>query len=118
VDDLRLRPHKSNFDAIFHEALLAHDAGTVRQLLLSPDSEIRAYTDQERLRRDLLELSPERYPRGLVWWALPVWRATTAELFLRRLADPGRLDALMAAAAPEPADITIQHVGPQRRAAA
>ena len=43
---------------------------------LTGDSEIRAYADQDRLRTDLLELAPERYPRGLVWWALPVWRAT------------------------------------------
>jgi asparagine synthase (glutamine-hydrolysing) len=118
TDELRLRPEKSNFDAIFHESLLGHDMPTVRRLLLSGDAEIRAYADQERLRTDLLELAPERYPRGLVWWALPVWRATTAELFLRGLADPARLDAIMEAAAPRAPDVRIRRATVGERAAA
>jgi hypothetical protein len=95
-DEVRLRPEKSSFDAIFHESLLGQDMPTIRRLLLAPDAEIRRYVDQERLRSDLLDLPPERFSRGLGWWALPVWRAATAECFLRSLADPERLDALIA----------------------
>ena len=118
IDQVRLRPDKSNFDAIFHEALRFTDMPTVRRLLLAPDAEIRAYADQERLRRDLLEVEPERYPSGAVWWALPVWRATSAELFLRGLADPAALHRLMDEAAPAAPDVRIRGVDVRSKAAA
>ena len=108
VDQVRVRPEKSNFDAIFHEALLGRDLATVRRLTLGADAEIRAFVDQDRLRRDLLELPPDQYPRGLVWWALPVWRVTTAELFLRGLADPVALERTMEEAAAVAPDVRIR----------
>jgi asparagine synthase (glutamine-hydrolysing) len=116
-DEVRLRPDKSSFDAVFHESLLGDDMPTIRRLLLGPDAEIRGYVDQERLRSELLDLPPERYPGGLVWWALAVWRATTAECFLRTLADPARLDALIAEARPAPPDLRIRPAHLSKRAA-
>jgi asparagine synthase (glutamine-hydrolysing) len=116
-DEVRVRPEKSSFDAIFHESLLGDDMPTVRRLLLSPKAEIRRYVDQERLRAELLDLPPERYPGGLVWWALPVWRATTAELFLRALVDPANLERIIAEAQPTPPDVRIRSAYPSARAA-
>jgi asparagine synthase (glutamine-hydrolysing) len=116
-DEVRLRPDKSSFDAVFHESLLGNDMPTIRRLLLGPDAEIRRYVDQERLRSELLDLAPERYPGGLVWWALHVWRATTAECFLRTLADRARLDAIIAEARPAPPDVRIRPAHPSKRAA-
>jgi asparagine synthetase B (glutamine-hydrolysing) len=116
-DEVRLRPDKSSFDAVFHESLLGDDMPTIRRLLLGPDAEIRRYADQERLRSELLDLPPERYPGGVVWWALPVWRATTAECFLRALADPARLEAFIAEARPAAPDVRVRPAHPSKRAA-
>jgi asparagine synthase (glutamine-hydrolysing) len=93
-DAIRLRPDKSSFDAVFHEALLGHDFPLVRRLLTAPDAEIGAYVDQAELRRGLLDLDPASYPGGVVWWALPVWRLTTAELFLRAQQGRGAVERL------------------------
>src|SRR5579884_1632105 len=94
-DVARLRPTKSSFDAVFHEALTGPDRGTIRRLLLGRDAEIRAHVDQQVLARELLDVAPEHYPGGIGRWALPVWRLTTAECFLRRQRDPSALDALL-----------------------
>jgi asparagine synthase (glutamine-hydrolysing) len=111
-DEIRLRPEKSSFDAIFHESLLGDDMPTIRRLVLGPDAEIRRYVDQQALRSGLLDLPPERYPGGLVWWALPVWRTTVAECFLRSLADPAQLGTLIAEARPMPADVRLRPAEP------
>lgn len=107
-DDVRMRPDKSSFDAVFHESLLGHDASTIRRLLLGDDAEIRRYVDQERLRAELLDLPPHRHPGGLVWWAVSVWRATTAECFLRSLADHAGLEKLIADARALPPELRLR----------
>jgi asparagine synthase (glutamine-hydrolysing) len=94
-DVARLRPDKSSFDAVFHEALSGPDLATVRRLLLGADAEIGAFVNKELLASELLDVPPERYAAGPVWWAIPVWRLTTAECFLRKQSDPDALAALI-----------------------
>lgn len=88
-DEIRLRAGKSSFDAVFHDSLAGDDLAVARLLLGSPDSRIGAYVDAERFRQTLLE--PDPPPPGLrrQTWALSVWRALTAECWLREQEDEG-----------------------------
>jgi asparagine synthase (glutamine-hydrolysing) len=97
-DPVRLRPGKATFDAVFHEALLGRDMPLVRRLLLDPSARVREYLDQDVLRDRLLDLPPEQYPGGVIWWALPVWRTASLECFLRGIEDPRALEELCLAA--------------------
>jgi asparagine synthase (glutamine-hydrolysing) len=79
-DAIRLRPTKSNFDALFHESLGGVDLPVVRALLGRRDAEIGAYVDLAKV-ADLIEGPPEK-PTDRMWWALYVWRLLTAECWL------------------------------------
>lgn len=79
-DAVRLRPTKSNFDAIFHDALTGVDLGAVHALLKRRDAEVGAYVDLQKI-GEMVEAPPQgRHAR--MWWALQVWRLVTAECFL------------------------------------
>jgi asparagine synthase (glutamine-hydrolysing) len=82
-DAVRLRPGKSSFDAIFHDALAGPDLPAIRTLLGAPDAEIGAWVDLAQLRP--LLVAPPPGQRGD--WALHVWRLVTAELWLRAQVD-------------------------------
>jgi asparagine synthase (glutamine-hydrolysing) len=82
-DAVRLRPAKSNFDAIFHQSLLGCDLRPLRALLLRPRAEIFAYADPGGVAA-LLDAPPQRGV-GLMWWAIQVWRLVTAECWLMHL---------------------------------
>lgn len=93
-DEVRLRPAKSTFDAIFHDALTGPDLPIVRELLTAPNAELRAYADLDALEQRLLAPPVPTHPRARSRWAVQVWRLVTAEWWLRMLADggfPGRL---------------------------
>jgi asparagine synthase (glutamine-hydrolysing) len=78
-DQIRLRPGKSYFTALFGDCLGGRDLELLRQLL-SGSPEVGAYVDLDAVRRELLEPGPER--RGGAWpWS--VWRLVTAECWLR-----------------------------------
>lgn len=104
-DAVRLRPDKSNFDVVFHAALQGHDLPAVRALLLAPDAELRAHVDQAEVAR-MLDEPPERFPGGVMPWAIYTWRMATAELWLRKLAGRPLRDGLPALAR---ADLDLLH---------
>lgn len=88
-DEVRLRPSKSTFDAVFHESLAGSDLPVVQRLLGDPGAELGAYVDTRVMRERLLDQPPPKHPTALMSWALYVWRLLTAECWLRSLADPG-----------------------------
>ena len=109
-DEVRLRPGKSNFDAVFHAALAGPDLPVVRSLLGTPDVRLRAYVDQRAMAAALLEGEPPPAGKGRMRWAMSTWRLLTAECWLRSLEDvaaPRR--AAEAAGMPEP---ELNIVGP------
>lgn len=79
-DSVRLRPEKSNFDAIFHDALTGADLDAVQALLCRSDAEVGAYVDLDQVGA-MIEAPPQAGPARM-WWALHVWRLLTAECFL------------------------------------
>lgn len=95
-DDVRLRPTKSTFDALFHECLAGPDLPVVRELLGDPDAAVGDHVDLGVVRERLLDPDPPEHPAARMSWALYTWRLVTAELWLRSAADPGFLDALRA----------------------
>ena len=100
-DAIRLRPGKSLFDEVIHRCLAGPDRPVVCELIGAPDAEVRRYTNEERLRAEVIDFEPRRDPRR---WASAAWRLVTAECWLRSEADPGFADRLLASgrlAAPE-----------------
>jgi asparagine synthase (glutamine-hydrolysing) len=87
-DEVRLRPSKSTFDAVFHESLAGPDLPLVRRLLAEGEAELGAYVDLRAVHERLLDQPPPTRPAALMHWALHVWRMTTAECWLRSLSDP------------------------------
>ncbi|MGH2951272.1 MAG: asparagine synthase-related protein, partial [Solirubrobacterales bacterium] len=87
-DELRLRPVKSHFDSVFHEAFAGTDLSALRALLGSDRAEVGAYVDLPTLRRELLDPPPPPAAHGRQRWALNLWRLATAECWLRSQDDP------------------------------
>lgn len=79
-DAVRLRSTKSNFDAIFHDALTGLDLAAVHALLERPDAAVGAYVELGAIRE--LIARPPAAGRARMQWALTVWRLVTAEAFL------------------------------------
>jgi asparagine synthetase B (glutamine-hydrolysing) len=59
-EDVRLRPTKSSFDALFHELLSGGDLAAARSLVLAPDAEVNAFVDPIRVRAELFDKGPSR----------------------------------------------------------
>jgi asparagine synthase (glutamine-hydrolysing) len=80
TDEVRLRPYKSNFDAVIAAGMDA-DLPVLRALLLDPSARVAAYTDRRAV-GELLGLRPsgqaERRERGNA-----LWRLATLECLLR-----------------------------------
>jgi hypothetical protein len=89
-DSVRRRPGKALFDSLVVDSLAGADGPLIRRLLTDPGAEIRAYVDQRRVRRDLLDSDRLRRERPFDWMC-QVWRLTTAECWLRAQADPGNV---------------------------
>ncbi|MGH9049588.1 MAG: asparagine synthetase B family protein [Acidimicrobiia bacterium] len=80
-DEVRLRPGKSNFDAVFHEALGGVDLAVTRALLAPGSAHLAAYVDLEVVADRLLSTPPP--PARRQGWAIALWRLLTAEVWLR-----------------------------------
>jgi asparagine synthase (glutamine-hydrolysing) len=95
-DEVRLRPSKSNFDAIFHAALAGRDLPAVRQLVGREDARIGEYVDLASVRRQLLDPQPPEGRSARQGWAIGMWRLVMAECWLRTQEDsafPERMEA-------------------------
>jgi Asparagine synthase. len=86
-DAVRLRPGKAWFDPLIVDCLVGADGAAVRRILLSPDAELRAYLDQDEMRRALFD-TDNRLDSEPFRWMWQVWRLLTAELWLRAQASP------------------------------
>lgn len=85
-DGVRLRPDKSNFDALFHQILAGPDLSAARCLLDPREAELGDLVDMRRLYEELMAPEPPRGAGALAQWALRVWRLVTAECWLRSAA--------------------------------
>jgi hypothetical protein len=88
-DSVRLRPAKARFDSLVISCLTGAEMPAVRALLTDPGAELRAYVDQPKVRRELLEGGGE-ISFGSFHWMWLVWRLLTAELWLRSEASSAR----------------------------
>jgi asparagine synthase (glutamine-hydrolysing) len=101
-DEVRLRPAKSFFDAVFHEAVGERERALVRHLLCGPRLELGSVVHPERVRA-VVDATPETFPGGRRAWSIYVWRMTTAELWLRQHAGQAPAEALRGVPIPQPA---------------
>ena len=84
-EEVRLRPGKSTFDAVFQRSIHGPERPALERLLRRPDAEVGAYVDLEAVDRELLApgwSAPGRGARTLL-----LWRLATAELWLSMQAD-------------------------------
>jgi asparagine synthase (glutamine-hydrolysing) len=86
-EPVRVRPAKSTFDAIFHEALAGHDLPLARSLLAGDEARIAQYVDPAAIRDQFPGPAPPPPGRQRQVWAITVWRMLTAECWLRSLED-------------------------------
>lgn len=93
-EEVRLRRGKSNFDALFHQLLAGPELPAVRQLLDPRRAHLGEYVDAAEMHRSLLAGGPPPGGRERARWAVQVWRAVTAECWLRAQADPAALARL------------------------
>lgn len=101
-DAVRLRPSKSTFDALFHQALDGPDRPLVTSLL-GPQARIGEFVDLGAVRGELVEAPAPRGGWERMSWAIRVWRLATAELWLAQQEDLGAPRALIDASPPRPA---------------
>jgi asparagine synthase (glutamine-hydrolysing) len=102
-DSVRLRPFKSYFDSVFHQALAGPDRPLARRLLDPAQAELSAYVDLAALDRELFD--PAVKPSEA--WALRLWRCLMAECWLRQQSDPEVCRRLSVEATP--AQLTVEH---------
>jgi hypothetical protein len=89
-DEVRLRPAKSTFDAIFHDSLAGPDLDVARRLLGTGRPEVAAYMDVNGVPSLFAAPAPDNRPARAMW-AVQLWRIVTAECWLRGPAgDTGR----------------------------
>lgn len=102
-DEVRVRPTKSNFDAVFHAGLAGPDLPVARSLLGAADARVRAYVDLPGMKVALLDGEPPPAGFRRMRWATTLWRLLTAECWLRSLEDPSAPRAAAEAAGmPDP----------------
>ncbi|HXA42022.1 MAG TPA: asparagine synthase-related protein [Candidatus Solibacter sp.] len=106
-DEVRLRPDKSSFDAVFHAALAGPDLPAIRRILGGSDAEIGAYVDLEMVRRTMLDHDPPTDPASLQHWAIEVWRLVLAECWLQAQLDETYLQGLRLRQGLAPADYDL-----------
>ena len=87
-DSVRLRPEKARFDSLILDCLRGPDGAAVRQLIMSPRAELRAYVDPDSLQHALFGPDPGEGVDSFRWMH-QVWRLVTAECWLRAQSDPG-----------------------------
>jgi asparagine synthase (glutamine-hydrolysing) len=79
-DEVRRRPTKSTFDAVFHRSLVGPSWPSFVRLLSARDAEIRRYADAADVEAMLRGPAP---PQGRRAWSIALWRLATAECWLR-----------------------------------
>ena len=87
-DQVRFRPSKSTFDAVFHAAFAGQDLPVLRGLLGDTGALVGEYVDLHRVKDELLDPGAPTAPRQRMEWAIALWRIATAELWLRSQEDP------------------------------
>jgi hypothetical protein len=87
-DNVRLRRGKSFFDAVFHGSLSGPDRERARGLLDPRHAELGSYVDTSALYAELFSQPLDSHSEARQKWALTVWRAVTAELWLRQRTGP------------------------------
>jgi asparagine synthase (glutamine-hydrolysing) len=107
-DSVRLRPAKAWFDSLITDCLAGADGPAVRGLLCDRRAELRAYVDQDVLRRALFDGKSAMQP-GTFAWMHQTWRLLTAECWLRREAG-GEAGATLEQLATGGAQITLRTV--------
>jgi asparagine synthase (glutamine-hydrolysing) len=105
-DEVRLRPNKSTFDAIFHDALTGPDLGVTRDLL-GPGARIGEYVDLG-LVAEMLAAVPQKASLERSRWATEIWRLLTGEVWLRSLEGPGELEKVAERAGKTRADCRLE----------
>jgi asparagine synthase (glutamine-hydrolysing) len=80
-DEVRLRPAKSSFDALFHESMAGPDLDVARRLLDPAEARVSAFVDLAAVHDELLADPPP--PGHRMLWAQLVWRLVTVECALR-----------------------------------
>ncbi len=104
-DAVRLRPDKARFESLIIDCLTGSDGVAVREILTNPEAELRAYLDQEEMRRILFDEGTMLDATPFAWmWQ--VWRLLTAELWLR--AQTAGSDDLCLKTPPSHARLAIQ----------
>jgi asparagine synthase (glutamine-hydrolysing) len=92
-DPVRLRHGKVYFDRLLLDALTGPDRPVVERLLGDDALELGRFVDTDQLRA-LWHAGPSRHPRGRSAWSAEIWRAFSAEAWLRREASNGSLRCL------------------------
>ena len=82
-ESVLLRPAKAWFDSLIADCLSDADGAAVKGLLCDRKAELRAYLDQDAMRRALFDAGGET-PSGSFAWMHQTWRLLTAECWLRR----------------------------------
>jgi Asparagine synthase len=85
-DSVRLWPTKSSLAPWYHDALVGHDLGLIRDLVLASDAETRPYTNHERVKA-LLYQPPRVNEEGWLYWIGATWSLLTVECWLRQQSD-------------------------------
>ncbi|HEY2537322.1 MAG TPA: asparagine synthase-related protein [Solirubrobacteraceae bacterium] len=105
-DTVRLRPQKALFNSVLVDCLTGPDLALARGLLSAPDSELRAYVDQDAVERLLFDDPPQLREQPFRWmWQL--WRLTSAECWLRAQANRAE-DMLFVAQRASPARVLLR----------
>jgi asparagine synthase (glutamine-hydrolysing) len=115
-DEVRLRPNKSSFDAVFHAALAGPDLELLRTLLGGPDTRMAEFVDIPMVKRDLLDPGAPEAATPRQEWALKVWRLATAELWLRLQEDRNEPRRLVEQAALPAAEVRLTARLPRKSA--
>jgi asparagine synthase (glutamine-hydrolysing) len=108
-DSVRLRLGKAWFDSLLVDCLTGADGAIVRRLLTDPGAELRAYVDQPRVQRLLLETGRDRMSNPFRWlWQ--VWRLLTAECWLRAQSPDVDAEALAGGLGASAASVTLRPI--------
>ena len=81
------RPRWATDEGVFATAPAVSDGSVfvIEDAGEASDAELRAYVDPARV-AEVLDTPADRFPGGVLPWAIYTWRMVTAELWLRQLA--------------------------------
>jgi asparagine synthase (glutamine-hydrolysing) len=91
---VRLQRRKADFGPFAHAAVTGADAPGLERLLTAPNAELRAYVDQDWVRRTWHRLRASRF--GEAPHLSMMWRLASAECWLRLQSAPGFAGEMLA----------------------